>query len=202
LARGPQHPLFSARALEANDCDPRDFCRRVTANRSHSTEARTAPTAHHSQETTKGSSNMALSDPLTKLAARAKDLEDRAAAAKAKGKADLEQEVKEARDSAQEQADSLRKSAESRKGEISAWWDRVQQSWNENIASIRRAVDEGRAEHDAKSAQRAAERADEDAAFAIDYAYAAIEEAEYAVLDADLAHMRADEVAGKSGASS
>ena len=36
------------------------------------------------------------------------------------------------------------------------------------------------------------EQADEDASYAIDYAYAAIEEAQYAVLDADLAHRHAD----------
>jgi hypothetical protein len=142
---------------------------------------------------------MALSDQLAKLSARAKELEDRAAAAKSKGKADLEQDVKEARESAQGQADELRKNAEAGKGKISVWWDDVQRSWNENIAKIRKNVDDRRAEHDAKAAQRAADSADEDAAFAIDYAYAAIEEAEYAVLDADLAHKEADELAAKSG---
>ena len=141
---------------------------------------------------------MALSDQLTKLSARAKELEDRAAAAKSKGKADLEQDVKEARESAQGQADDLRKSAEAGKDKISVWWDDVQRSWNENIAAIRKNVDDRRAAHDSKAAQRAADSADEDAAFAIDYAYAAIEEAEYAVLDADLAHMEADEFAAKS----
>ena len=142
---------------------------------------------------------MALSDQLTKLSARAKELEDRAAAAKSKGKADLEQDVKEARESAQGQADALRKNAEAGKGKISVWWDDVQRSWNENIAAIRKNVDDRRAAHDSKAAQRAAESADEDAAFAIDYAYAAIEEAEYAVLDADLAHKEADELAARSG---
>ena len=138
---------------------------------------------------------MALSDQLSRLAARAKELEDRAAAAKAKTKADLQQDVKNARDSAQAQAESLRETAESSKGKVSAWWDGLQRSWNENIASIRRAVDDQRAAHDAKAAQKAAERADDDAAFAIDYAYAAVEEAEYAVLDAELANMEANELA-------
>ena len=44
---------------------------------------------------------MALSDQLTQLAARIKELEDRAAAAQAKAKDDLEQDVKRSRDSAQ-----------------------------------------------------------------------------------------------------
>jgi hypothetical protein len=125
---------------------------------------------------------------------RPKELEDRAAAAHQKTRGDLEQDVKSARDSAQAQADSLRKSAEARKGHISAWWDNLQRSWSENVASIRTAADDRKAEHDVKAAQHKADEADDDAAFAIDYTYAAIEEAEYAVLDAELAHMEADDL--------
>jgi hypothetical protein len=85
--------------------------------------------------TVEGNPDMALSDQLSQLAARAKELEDRAAASHQKSKVDLEQDVKSARDSAQAQADSLRKSAEARKGQLSAWWDNLQCSWNENIAT-------------------------------------------------------------------
>ena len=130
---------------------------------------------------------MALSDRLSNLATRTKQLEERAAAAKSKAKGDLEQDVKNARESAQAQGDTLRKSAEASKGQISAWWDNLQRSWTDHLAAIRKNVDEKRASHDQKTAQRAAERADNDAAFAIDYAYAAVEQAECAVLDADLA---------------
>jgi hypothetical protein len=101
---------------------------------------------------------MALSDQLSQLAARAKELEDNAAASRQKEKGALEQDVKSARDSAQAQAESLRKSAEARKGQISAWWDNLQRSWNDNIASIRKDVDDRKAEHDAKAAQRKADR--------------------------------------------
>jgi hypothetical protein len=142
---------------------------------------------------------MALSDQLSSLAARAKEFEDRAAAAKAKAKSDLETEVKQARKSADEQGEALRKTAQEGKGKISAWWADVQHSWNEHLDAIRKHVADRRAAHDADAAQRAAESADEDAAFAIDFAYAAIEEAEYAVLDADLAHMEADELAAAKG---
>jgi hypothetical protein len=138
---------------------------------------------------------MALSDQLTALAARAKDLEDRAAAAKTKTKADLEQDVKNARESAQSQGDALRASADKSKGQISDWWDNVRTSWDKHLKDVHKHVDDKKAAHDLKSAQRAAQQADDDAAFAIDYAYAAIEEAEYAVLDADLAQMEADELA-------
>jgi hypothetical protein len=137
---------------------------------------------------------MALSDQLMALATRAKDLEDRAAAAKQKTKTDLEQDVKAARESAQAQSDALRQRAETKKGEISAWSDNMQQSWNDHLADVRKHVDDRRAKHNMKSAQRAADHADDNAEFAIAFASAAIEEAEYAVLDAELAHMELDEL--------
>ncbi|MCU1456599.1 MAG: hypothetical protein JWL73_691 [Actinomycetia bacterium] len=143
---------------------------------------------------------MALSDQLSQLAARTKKLEDSAGASRQKAKGDLEQDVNSARDTAQAHAESLRKSAEARKGQISAWWDNLQRSWNENIVSIRKSVDDREAEHDVKAAQRKADQADDDAAFAIDYAYAAIDEAEYAVLDAALARVKADDLADTSSA--
>lgn len=138
---------------------------------------------------------MALSDQLSKLAARAKEAEDRAAAAMTKAKAQLEQDVKTARESAQAQADQLRKKAETDKTDLSAWSNDLQRSWNEHLAAARKQIDDRRAAHDLKTAQRNADNAEEDAAFAIDYAYGAIEEAEYAVLDATLARMEADELA-------
>ncbi len=142
---------------------------------------------------------MALSDQLTKLAARAKEAEDRAAAAKSKARAQLEQDVKAARDAAQAQADQLRKTADANKGKISDWWNGVQKSWDEHVATIRQNIDEKRAEHDLNAAQRDADIAEDDAAFAIDYASGAIDEAEYAVLDATLARMDADALAAGSG---
>src|SRR5262249_17476614 len=138
---------------------------------------------------------MALSDQLTKLAARAKEAEDHAAAAQSKAQAELEQEVKDARASAEAKADQLRKNAEVDKGIVSDDWKDLQRSWNEHVASTRKYFEEKKAEHDLASAQRSAESAEEDASYAIDYAYGAIEEAEYAVLDATLARMNADELA-------
>ena len=144
---------------------------------------------------------MALSEQLTRLVARATELEDRVAASTTMTKADLQQDVKNARESAQAQGDELRKRAEAGKETISAWWDSVQRSWNDHLAAVRENIDEKRNEHDLKTAQRAADSAEEDVAFAVDYAYAAIEEAEYAVLDAALARKDADELAEASGSS-
>jgi hypothetical protein len=142
---------------------------------------------------------MAVSDQLSKLAARAKEAEDRAAAAQTKAKADLQQDVENSRAVAQDQADSLRESAEAGKGRISAWWHDVQRSWNEHLAAIREDFDRRRAEHDTERAQEYADQAEADASFAVDYASAAIDEAEYAVLNAALARQEADEVAAAPG---
>ena len=142
---------------------------------------------------------MAASDQLSKLAARAKEAEDRATAAQAKAADDLQQDVENARAKAQAQADSLRESADAGKGRISAWWHDVQRSWNEHLAAIRQDFDHRRAEHDTERAEEYADQAEADASFAVDYAYAAIDEAEYAVLDAALARKQADERAAAPG---
>ena len=81
--------------------------------------------------------DMAASDQLNKLRARAKEAEERVAAAQGKARADLEQDVKRARETAQADADQLHKDAEEGKGKVSAWWHDVQRSWHEHVASIR-----------------------------------------------------------------
>jgi hypothetical protein len=138
---------------------------------------------------------MALSDDLMKLAARAKQAEDRVAAASTEAHDQLRGEVHHARDLVDKGREQLRQSAETNQGKVSNWWQGVQKSWDDQIASIRRDVEAKRAEHDVKTAQREAEMAEDDAEFAIDYAYWAIEEAEYAALDATLARMNADSLA-------
>jgi vacuolar-type H+-ATPase subunit I/STV1 len=138
---------------------------------------------------------MAASDELTKLAARAKQAEDRVAAARAKAKDDLEHDVELSAADAKATAEKLRQTAQAGKGKVSVWWDNAQRTWNEHIATIRENIEARRAEHDQDKAELRADIAEDDALFAIDYAYAAIEEAEYAVLDASLARVEADELA-------
>jgi hypothetical protein len=161
--------------------------------------ARPAPAAtgvdHNPPPKLRKDLHMPVSDQLSKLAARAKDLEDRAAAAQGKAKADLEHDVEMARESAQETADTLRESVAAGKGQVSSWWEGVQRSWNEHLDAVRHNVEDKKAAQDRKTAERIADQAEDDAAFAVDYAYAAIEEAEYAVLDATLARMDADDLA-------
>jgi hypothetical protein len=138
---------------------------------------------------------MAMSDQLTKLAARAKEAEQHAAAAKDKAKADLEQDVETARSIGQAEAQQLGESAEASKGKISDWWNDVQRSWNEHVAKMRENIADKKEEIDIDRAQAKAENAEDDALFAIDYASAVIDETEYAVLDAALARKEADELA-------
>jgi hypothetical protein len=145
---------------------------------------------------------MALSDELAKLAARAKEAEARAAEARGKARADLEQEVFSARAAAQAQGDKLRQKAADTEGQISDWWVDAQKSWNERIAAIKGDVETKKVELDVGKARRKAERREDDAILAIDAAYWAIEEADYAVLDAVLARRDADDAAAAAGEAS
>jgi len=101
---------------------------------------------------------MALSDQLADLAARAKEAEDRAAAAHGKAKADLQADVETARSSAEAQAKKLRESADAHKNKLSVWWNDLQRTWNEHVAKIREDIETKRAEHDTDRAQKHAEQ--------------------------------------------
>jgi vacuolar-type H+-ATPase subunit I/STV1 len=142
---------------------------------------------------------MALSDDMTRLAARVKEAEDRVTAAQGEAKGDLERDVATVRASAEAQTDKLRQDAEAGKGKLSVGWHDLQRSWNEHLAKIRDDVDAKRAEHDVERAQGRAERAEDDARFAVDFAYSAVVEAEYAMLDATLTRTETDELTQQSG---
>jgi hypothetical protein len=144
---------------------------------------------------------MTLSDQLSKLATRTKELEDRATAARQEARSDLQHDVDAARKASNANAEALGKSLDESEAEISAWWTEVGRSWDEHIARVRDKVDEKKEQHDLKAAQRDAEDALAYASYLIDYAYATVEEAEYAVLDAILAQMDADELAAQQQAS-
>jgi hypothetical protein len=142
---------------------------------------------------------MAVSDDLSKLTDRAKEAEQRAAAARDKAQADVEADLDNARAVGEQQAEDLRQIADRGKGRISERWEDVQRSWQEALAGVREDLESRKAEHDVHKAQRRAERAEEDARFAVDFAYSAIAEAEYAVLDAELARKEADEQSKEPG---
>jgi hypothetical protein len=142
---------------------------------------------------------MALSSDLSKLATRAKEAEDRTAAAREEAKGDLEREISSVRASAQAQADKLRQTAQEGQGRISSRWTDVQRSWNEHVDKLRADIESRKGEHDVHMAQVKADHAEEDARFAIDFAYSAVVEAEYAVVDATLARKEADGLSEEEG---
>ena len=144
---------------------------------------------------------MALSDQLSKLAARTKQLEDRATAARQEARTDLQHDVEAARLASNANAEALGKSLDESEAEVSAWWTEVGRSWDEHIARVRGKVDKKKEQHDLKAAQRDADEATDYASYLIDYVYAAVDEAEYAVLDATLAQREADELAAAQRAS-
>jgi hypothetical protein len=130
---------------------------------------------------------MALSDQMSKLAARAHEAESRAAAAREKARAQLERDVAHAREAAQAQADELKATRKANEANVAAWW-------NDRIAEVRADLDAHRTERDVKKAHKRAERAEDYAAEAVALAYTAVVEAEYAMLDATLARMDADQL--------
>ena len=138
---------------------------------------------------------MALSDELSKLAARAKEAEERVAAATNQARAQLEQDVKGAREAAQAQSARLQEAAETDKEKISDWWAGMQKSWSDHVTGIRRNVDAKRGDLETKAAARDADIAEQDAIFAARFALGAVEEAEYAALYATLARMDANSLA-------
>ena len=73
---------------------------------------------------------MAMSEDLTGLAARVKEAEDHATAARAKTKAEVEQDMATVRASAEARADKLRQDAEDHKSKLSVWWHDLERSWN------------------------------------------------------------------------
>src|SRR5262249_61161916 len=78
-----------------------------------------------SEPASKGGPTVALSDQLTKLAGRAKEAEDRAAAAQTKAKAELEKDVKAARESAKAQADTQSKDADTGTDKMTGRWQSI-----------------------------------------------------------------------------
>jgi hypothetical protein len=135
---------------------------------------------------------MALSDDLARLSVRAKQAEERAAAAKAKARDQLEHMVEEARDSTQETADKLRRESSAAAGRADAWADNMQRSWNEHLSEMRDRHEARKARHAADRAEADAEDAENYATYSINFAYSAIDEAEFAVLDAILAREDAE----------
>jgi hypothetical protein len=140
-----------------------------------------------------------MSNDLERLSVRAKQAEDRGAAAKAQARDQLQKAVAEARDSTQKTADELRADSAAAADRADKWADNIQRSWDEHLTRARKRIDARKAQHAADRREADAADAESYADYSIDLAYSAIAEAEYAVLDAVLARQDADEAA-RSGA--
>jgi hypothetical protein len=140
---------------------------------------------------------MTMSEQLSRLTARTKELEERAAAGRTKALSELEDDVQAARDESRAKAAALRESVDNSAAEVSAWWTDMGQAWDKHVTRMREHLDTQKAAHDLKAAERDVEEANAYASCLIDYTYAAVEEAEYAVLDATLAKLQYDQLAAK-----
>jgi hypothetical protein len=135
------------------------------------------------------------SELLTKLAQKAKEAEDSAAAARAKDRAAL-QARRDAIETSLDEADAKLEASEEKA--ISKWGQMEGTLHNhiaEKRASIKADLGAQKASRDAKRATRRADHAESDAVLAVGLALDAIETAEYEVIDAVLARAEADELA-------
>ncbi|WP_217561895.1 hypothetical protein [Streptomyces sp. GbtcB6] len=134
-----------------------------------------------------------LSDQLSRLADRTKNVEDTATAAKAKNREQLETKkasLEASLDAAGAKADDAKARAQS---QISDLHDSVAK----HFADRRAAIAEHKAERDLKRAERRADDAEQDAADAIALVFYVLDQAEYAVVDAVLARADADDLAAQ-----
>ncbi len=135
---------------------------------------------------------MALSDALAKMAAQAKEAEDKFHTAQTTQRAKLEEEVDKVRTATQERNTEFRARAGQTKFEVSSRWRDVQEHWHKQVQQMRSDMKQRRQELDASGAEMHAEMAEADADFAIAFATSAIEDAEYAALEAVLAREKAN----------
>ncbi len=139
-----------------------------------------------------------LSQSLTDLAARVKQLEDSAVAVQERNQgalqkrreeldAAIDRQVKESDDTAAEAKEAAR-----------SWWSDTKGSIERQIAAMRADFEERQAEHAQHNAEGAAQAAEEDAAVAANLATYCVDAAEWAVVRAELARGEAEQLAARS----
>ena len=138
---------------------------------------------------------MALSDQLTDLANRTKQLEDSAAAAREQDRKKLEKQRDELNASMQKQAQKIKTDAQDAGAQVRSWWTDTTDRIEEQRAQLRAKMDQSKAERQAKKADRDAADAEKYAANLIGLAAYVTDAAEYAVIDASIARSEADAIA-------
>jgi len=141
---------------------------------------------------------MALSDQLTDLAGRTKQLEASASAAREKNRVKLVQDREKLHSTVQKDAQSARSSAEAAKSELASWWADTTEKLEQQRTAMRAKIDLRRTERKVDKAERNASDAEDYAADMVSIAAYAIDAAEYAVVDAAIARGEADDLAAAS----
>jgi RNA polymerase-binding transcription factor DksA len=137
---------------------------------------------------------MALSDQLSDLAAKTKQLEDTAAAAKTQNRAKLEKERDKLHTDMQSEAKKLQAGAEKSKSDARTWWADMAANAEQQRNHLHAKIEERKTERKVDKAMRDADDAENYAVNMIQTAAYCIDAAEYAVADAVIARANADDL--------
>src|SRR6476620_6165150 len=116
-----------------------------------------------------------LSDQLSDLSVRARNVENAVMAAEQEGHDKVVARTAEARASATAAIDQVKQSVKAASDAGSAKWGAMEAKLGADLDALKMRVAEKKRAVDAKLAEREAEYAENDASFAIDYAIASIE---------------------------
>jgi hypothetical protein len=133
-----------------------------------------------------------LSEQLANLSARAKNIEDAAAAAQKEAHDKVVARVAQAQAAAEETIQKVNQNIKSASDTTSAKWNGLKAKIAADIDDLKSKVAQKKHDLDVKRSANYAELLDEDASFAIDYAGASIEQAKVAVLDAIAGHLEVE----------
>ena len=133
-----------------------------------------------------------LSDQLSDLSVRAKNVEDAVAAAQKEGHDRLVSRSAEARASATAAVDKVKQSVKAARDAGSTKWGAMEAKLGADMDALKTRLIEKKRAIDASIAEADAEDAEDAAGLAIDYAIAAIEQAKLAAFDAISARLDAE----------
>ena len=133
-----------------------------------------------------------LSDQLSDLSVRAKNLETAVKAAQKEGHDKLVSRTAEARASATAAVDKVKQSVKAARDAGSTNWGAMEAKLGADLDALKTRIMEKKSAIDATIAEHEAEDAEAAASFAIDYAIASVEQAKLAAFDAISARLDAE----------
>ena len=133
-----------------------------------------------------------LSEQLSDLSVKAKNVETAVSAAQKEGYEKLVSRTAEARASATAAVDKVKQSVKAARDAGSTKWGAMEAKLGADMDALKTRVAEKKRAIDASIAEVDAEDAEDEASFAIDYAIAAIEQAKLAAFDAISARLDAE----------